>query len=400
MRTRFTTALALSGPVYAIITFGEVIARKSLGASALAITLLTMLMPLANFTAIWWSRILEGRDQRKLLLVVGLVGHLALMTGIYLTHLPHLLLIFLIYYLSYAVVLTAQNRLLQQHVASKDHGSLFGMANSVRMAAAALVSWLAGLWMDVHPDGFRHVFLLTGAIGVVSTIIFASIPTRHQTEHIAWRPTWSNLLAPLKDAGRLLKRRPDYLRFEIGFMIYGMAFMMMLPVTPIFLVDDLQLDYTMIGLARGAIFQLVTILSIAWFGRLYDHMTAQKLAAIVFSLLSLHPLLLIASYLFPNLTVASVFASFTVFGIAMGGVSILWSVSSVRFAGEEDAGVYQAVHIAATAVRGSVAPMLGYVVMTWLGRIPALAIASVIWLISGLFMAALNRRDGVLLTEE
>ncbi|MCB2198593.1 MFS transporter [bacterium] len=400
MRGRFTTALALSGPVYAIITFGEVIARKSLGASALAITLLTMLMPLANFTAIWWSRMLEGRDQRKIMLIVGLIGHIGLMTGIYLTHLPHLLLIYLIYYLAYAVVLTAQNRLLQQHVASKDHGSIFGMANSLRMAAAALVSWLAGLWMDGHPDGFRHVFFITGAIGVLSTILFASIPTRHQTDHVAWRPTPSNLLAPLKDAARLLKRRPDFLRFEIGFMIYGMAFMMMLPVTPIFLVDDLQLDYTMIGLARGAVFQLVTILSIAWFGRLYDRVTAQKLASIVFSLLALHPLLLMASYLLPEYTVAYVFASFGVFGIAMGGVSILWSVSSVRFAGEEDAGVYQAVHIAATAVRGSVAPLLGYVVMTWLGRLPALAIASAIWLVSGLFMAHLHRKDGVLLTGE
>lgn len=398
MRGRFTTALALSGPVYAIVTFGEVIARKSLGASALSITLLTMLMPLANFTAIWWSRMLEGRDQRKILLLVGLVGHVSIMSGIYLTHLPHLLLIFLVYYLAYAVVLTAQNRLLQQHVSSKDHGSLFGMANSLRMAAAALVSWLAGLWMDVHPDGFRHVFLITGAIGVISTLLFASIPTRHQTDHIAWRPTWSNLLAPLKDAGRLLKRRGNFFRFEVGFMIYGMAFMMMLPVTPIFLVDDLQLDYTMIGLARGALFQLVTILSIAFFGRLYDRITAQKLASIVFTMLALHPVLLILSKLLPDFTTTYVLASFAVFGIAMGGVTILWSVSSVRFAGDEDAGVYQAVHIAATAVRGSIAPLFGYVVMTWLGRLPALAIASAIWLISGVFMAYLDRRDGVLLT--
>ena len=397
MRGYFTLAVALSGPVYAVIQFGEVIARKSLGASTLSITILTMLMPLANFTAIWWSRILEGRDQRKTILFVGLFGHLALMTGIYLTHLPHLLLIFLAYYLSYAVIITAQNRILQQHVSSSDHGSLFGMANAMRMATAALASYLAGLWMDIHPDGFRHVFLFTGAFGIVSSVLFASIPTRHQVEHHAWIPNGRNLMAPLVDTGRLLKRRGDFFRFEVGFMIYGVAFMMMLPVTPIFLVDDLQLDYATIGLARGAIYQLVTILAIFLFGRMYDRMTPHALAARVFSLLALHPLLLIGSQLVPGMMIPAVFASYILFGVAMGGVSILWSVSSVRFAGEEDAGVYQAVHVAATAIRGSVAPLFGYLVMTLLGRLPALGIASGIWLTSGIVMAYLDKRDGSLL---
>lgn len=394
IKVRFSSAVALSGPVWAAIQFGEVIARKSLGASAIAITLITMLNPLVNFTAIWWSRILEGRDQRRIILITGLLGHLAIMTGIWLTHLPHLLVMFLFYYVAYAAYQTGQNRVLQQHVEKETHGALFGVSNGIRMALAAGASYFAGLWMDHHPDGFRHVFLITGAIGAIGIVLFATLPTRRDPNHRHYRPNHHNLLTPLREAWRLLKRRPDYLRFELGFMVYGIAFMMMLPVVPIFLVDDLTLDYTAIGLAKGAIFQVVTILSITWFGKLYDRMTPHALASRVFLLLAVHPVMLIFSWLFPALRLPIVYAAFGLFGFAMAGVSVLWSVSSVRFAGEEDAGVYQAVHVAATAVRGSFAPLLGYLVMTFFGRLQAMGLAAFFWIAAGIIMAWLDRSDG------
>jgi len=52
---RFVTYLILTGAAQAILGFGEIIARKSLGASALAITLLTMIPPVTSFATIWWG---------------------------------------------------------------------------------------------------------------------------------------------------------------------------------------------------------------------------------------------------------------------------------------------------------------------------------------------------------
>lgn len=54
-RGRFVLFQAFSGTVYAAMQFGEVIARKSLNANAFEVTILTMMMPLAGLTSIWWG---------------------------------------------------------------------------------------------------------------------------------------------------------------------------------------------------------------------------------------------------------------------------------------------------------------------------------------------------------
>ena len=78
----------------------------------------------------------------------------------------------------------------------------------------------------------------------------------------------------------------------------------------------------------------------------------------------------------------------------MGGVSVLWNISSMRFAGEdEDAGLYQAVHLTAVGVRGLFAPLLGLFVMQYLGKYTALLSASIFWLIAGAAMIAARKVD-------
>lgn len=398
IRSRFLLAVALSGPVWAAVQFGEVVGRKALSASPLQITILTMLMPLANLTAIWWARILVARDQRPFMLWTGLIGSIAMISGLWMNSYTHLFVAFFIYYLTYTLVNTGQNRLLQQHVHTGDHGGLFGIANGIRMALAAIFSWLAGHWMDNVADGHRQVFALAGVITLFSSIIYATMPTRNDPS--AARQGWNRtlLLGPLVEVIQLLKRRGDFVRYQIGFMLYGMAFIGMTPVVPLFLVDDLKLDYTAIGLAKGTVFQLVMIPSIAIFGKLYDRLPPHRMASRVFTSLALYPLLLIASWYAPlEWRTSLVIAAFALFGIAMGGVSVLWSVSSVTFAGEEDAGVYQAVHLAAVAVRGTLAPLLALLVMHFLGKIAAMAMASLFWVAAGIWMAHLDHRDGAAL---
>ena len=77
----------------------------------------------------------------------------------------------------------------------------------------------------------------------------------------------------------------------------------------------------------------------------------------------------------------------------MSGVMLLWNLSSLRFSGDEDAGVYHSVHISATGIRGVFAPILGYLVMTYLGKTTALLSSSVLFLIGGLMMIFMRKID-------
>ncbi len=394
LRSRFMLAVSFAGPTMAVLRFGEVIARKDLLANPLWVTLITMVMPVSSLAALWAGRMLKGRDQRPYILISGVISSLALAGGAFVSNVYHLLIVFIVFYLPFTIQLTGQNRILQQHVDKAKQGGLFGTSIGIREAIAAVVSVSAGYWMDRETGGYRHVFLFAAVFNMVSTIAFASMPTRADRSARLERFSTSVFTQPLVEMVQLLKNRPDFFRFELGFMVYGIAFMTTLPVVPLFLVDELQLDYTTIGFARGTIYQLVVIPSIWLFGRWFDRMPVHTLAARVFSLLAIFPLLLICAGVFDSLALPFVYASFIMFGVAMGGVAVLWNISSVRFAANEDAGSFQAVHLAAMGLRGMFAPLLALLVMHVFGTITALVVAAVLWLLSGLIMQLLQRYDG------
>lgn len=391
---RYIVYSALMGAVFGALQFGEIIARKSMNASTLMVTFVTMLMPVAALTSLWWAKLIEGRDQRKLLIVIGSFSYIALASGAMLYSIRHLLGIHFIYFLSFALFGPSENRILQQHVASSKTGRTFGLATSIRMAVIAVYAGGAGLWMEKVEGGFRNVYPVTALIGFAGMLIFATIRTGGS---LSGQPMPLNrhiFFGPLRDVVKLLKRRKDYLRFEAAFMVYGIAFMMTLPVVPLFLVDDLQLGYAAIGLARSTVPQVVMLVCIPIFGWIFDRSTPHRLAAIIFALLALYPLILIsATYLEEPYRLAAVYTAFGYFGIVMSGVMVLWSLSSIRFSGDEDAGIYHSVHVAFTGIRGSFAPLLGLGVMSLMSKNAALLTSCCLFLVASGMMIMMRKID-------
>ena len=391
---RYILYTSLTGTLFAAMQFGEVIARKSLGASGLHVTLITMAMPVMSFTSIWWARLIVGRDQRKFLLILGTGAYIVLFSGLLLNNIHHLLAIYLVFFLFNALVVTADNRILQQHVAARQTGRLFGLASGMRTGVAALMAVIAGWYMDHTTGGFRHIYPVASVVGFLALLQIASIRTGQIAGAEPQAINYHLILGPLKKVIQLLKRRPDFLRFEAAFMLYGIAFMMTLPVIPMYLVDDLKLSYSAIGIARVTVPQLIMIVTIPLCGRLFDRTTPHRMAVIIFFLLSVFPILLLtAGNLEGTLRMAMIYISFAWFGMVMSGVMVLWSLSSLRFAGAEDAGVYHSVHVAATGVRGLFAPLLGYLVMSLLGKTTALLCSSTVWIFASMSMILMRKLD-------
>ncbi|MBZ0266129.1 MFS transporter [bacterium] len=392
VQNRFLAYQMLSGTVFAATQFGEVIARKSLGASTFQVTLLTMMMPLAGVSSIWWARLLQGRDQRPFLLIAGSISLLAVISGIVLNSMTHMLLLYVVFFLGNSLVLPARNRILQQHMPAKKHGEMFSITQGARVAMGAVAIYFAGLWMDANSDGFRDLFFISGLLGLAGVIILGTIPPGPYTKKEIGKFDFKQ---PLIELTRLLKRRKDYLRFEGAFMLYGIAFMMTLPVVPIYLVDELRLDYATIGIAKGAVAQVASVLAIIVAGRWYDKTTPHRFAAIIFIFLALHPLTLLAAKVFAGgMQLLVIYSSYLLWGVGMGGVMLIWNLASIRFAGEnEDAGVYQSVHLTAVAIRGLFAPLLGFFVMTYLGVAAALIIAAILWIIASIAMILARKID-------
>ena len=51
-------------------------------------------------------------------------------------------------------------------------------------------------------------------------------------------------------------------------------------------------------------------------------------------------------------------------GLAMGGGKIFWSLWVTKIASEEKASSYMSIHMALTGLRGSLAPFLGYWILS------------------------------------
>jgi len=103
--------------------------------------------------------------------------------------------------------------------------------------------------------------------------------------------------------------------------------------------------------------------------------------------------LLSAGYLDGFWRTVIIYVTFAYFGFAMSGISVIWQLSSIRFAENEDAGVYHSVHVAATGIRGLIAPLLGLAAMTVFSKTTALFISSGLFIIASLSMGFMRWWD-------
>lgn len=391
---RYILYIAMMGAMMAITQFGVIIARKSLNASELMVTFIAMSTPVMSLTSLWWARLIKGRDQRPILLVVVSIGLLAIASGALLHNIWHLLIIHCIWFLAFSLLRTSETRALQRHVSANKTGKTFGKGASFRMIMVAAISGLAGLWMENVEGGYRNIYPLISLVGVVGMLSLASIKVIDPVGYQAMPLNSHFFLEPLRKVVKLLKRRPDFFRYECVFMIFGGSFMMTNPVVPVFLVDNLELGYDTIGFSRGTISQLTSILAIFIFGKVFDKTTPHRFGAYLFCAMSLYPIILLSTEHFDGwMRNLLIYTTFAYFGIVMSGVMVLWQLASIRFSGDEDAGIYHSVHVTATGIRGLIAPLTGYFIMKFFSIHAALLTSSCLFLTAGVMMVVIRWID-------
>jgi len=122
-------------------------------------------------------------------------------------------------------------------------------------------------------------------------------------------------------------------------------------------------------------------------------MNPPKFTSISFFLLVFYSGFLALSSVLPlNISVWTVTLAYLFFAIAMTGVVLSWNLSSIFFAKEKDASAFQAVHVSLTALRGLMAPLLGYLVLKYFGPVTVFSIASLLFFSASAGMWYLEKR--------
>ncbi len=363
-------AAFFNGFVTSAFQIQEIIAKKALMALDWQITILVMLWPISNILSIWWGKLLEhSPNVSRFFLLVGFIGRLSLILMLWVNGFYGFLMIMVVLFSFNALISPAQNSIYKTNITKANRGKLFGYVSSITTLVMILASYVFGKLLDVNEDWFRYIFLGVGFSGFISAMFMAAINSEKIVKNKEKFVLKEFFFQPIHSFMEVLKRNKHFAQFQLGFFLYGIGFMVMLPAIPKYLVEYLHMDYSQTFLGKAIIAQLGILILAPLAGKIHDHINPAKFTAMAFTSLALYPLImLISSFLIGTVWANYVaYLSFFVFGLAMSGIIISWNISSIFFAGDEDVSLYQGVHVTLTGLRGIFAPFLGFFVLRYMG---------------------------------
>ena len=375
-----------------VFILNEYVAKKTLGAGDAILTALVVGPTAALLFAAWWSGLLTRREKSSTFLVFGMLGRLSLLLVAGAGSAASFTAVIAVATFLYGAVVPASNALLQRNFTADERGRVLGLGIALQALTAIAVSLLVGRLYDWRPESYRVVYPVAAACGFFSCLGLARVRFRSRPGEPAERKLFgAGLGGALADALRrpfagalvLLREDRGFRRYEMGFMAYGLAWMMLQPTIPVFLVEKLQVAYTEVANARGLIyFAMIAALSHP-FGRLLDRVGPVTVSRIAFTILAVFPLLLAAAH-----GVGMAYLAFLVYGCGMAAVNLGWTTGPIHFARDRDSAGYMGAHVALVGVRAIVGGPFGIWIYRASGSPTAtFSLAAALFLAGSLIMA-------------
>lgn len=367
------------GIAIGVVLLQDVILKKTLGGSDFQVMILSLLVSSSFLFSIYGSELVNRSHSRaKTILIIGIAAKsFLIILPLFENPVYYIACIAIGAYLD-ALLLSIWNIVFKHNYTDKNRSKLYSYASTFQTLFVLIVTTLSGYLLDMNSSIYKVLFPVAGVFGIMVYWSLARMITLSMDDysgrakkvkaHYNLRLLKDIAILPLRNTARIFRENKPFLRFEAYFFLYGMAFMVLSPVIPVFLVDDLKLSYSPISFARGLIFHSALIIFTPLMGRFHGIGNPTKFCGYVFSFLALFPLILVSAKHFISLGLITdtnlvVYISFFVFGFAMSGVTIAWALSSIYYAPKNEVSNYQAVHITLTGVRGVFSPALGYAVM-------------------------------------
>jgi hypothetical protein len=387
-----------NGLVTGIIVIQEIILKKSLLGTDFEVAILIYLTSISFIFSIYGGEIINRTSNKpRTLFVLGALGRGALILIPFFDNVWIYIAILSFMFIMDALLLPAWNFIFKHNYTAQNRSKLYSYAYSFTTIVLLVISFIAGFLLDKNNQIYKMIFPIAGIAGILyyfymSRIMKLGIQTESM-EKIRLRGINKKLLKdililPVRNSIRICKEDKKFFKFEVNFFLYGMAFMILAPAIPIFLVDYLNLEYTPISVAKGLIFHGALILATPLMGKILGVNNPTKFCGVVFLGLVVVPLLMLVS----NLILQGgffikpgdiIYIAFFVFGAAMSGVTIAWNLGSIYYAPHNEVANYQAVHITLTGLRGSFAPMLGYFVIELFSIEANFILSAVLFAIAG-----------------
>ncbi len=395
------------GLSFGILMLQDVILKKSLLASDFQVTVLIFLTSSAFLFSIYGAEIINrSNNQSRTIIAMAIFSRLFLLI-IPFFETPNFF-IFCIAAMSYtdSLIRPSWNTVFKHNYSDEKRSVLYSYASSVYTIVVLIVTTALGYLLDLNYELYKVFYPVAGIFDILAYINLAKMIRMGKifdegknkfTGIISGGLIKDILILPVRNLIRIFKENKPFFRFELNFFLYGMAFMIASPAVPIFLVENLKLDYAPISVGKGLVFYTATILFTPVMGRIHGTGNPTKFCGYLFLSLIFYPLLMLSIKYFgvENQIISPeilLYITFFFFGISMSGVTMSWNISSIYYAPPLQVANYQAVHITLTGVRGSFAPFVGYFILKWVSIEATFLVSSLFFLLAGVMMMRESRK--------
>ncbi|WP_075590750.1 MFS transporter [Labilibacter marinus] len=305
--------------------------------------------------------------------------------------------VFLLFYSSQIAVIPSINQYLKGNYRHENFGKLFSYSTTLNKILVMVSTFAVGLLLDYDPNSYRIFYPIVGILGVLSIFQLTRIDFNQKVEPKS-TPISKALGESFKRILSILRNNTAFRHLEIGFILYGFAWMSTHAVITIFYKEALDLNYSSVSFYNNA-YNLFAILLLPLFGKLIGKNDPRRFGILTFGALMMFIVFTgLTEYytgfneiwglkLYHMLLIAVIFN-----GIFMGSMPILWGIGSSYFCEPHEAADYQSVHLFLTGSRALFAPIIGIKLYEWFGFSFTYAVGVVFLMLAILLMIYSEKR--------
>lgn len=378
-RSAFLWTRILNIPFWAIFNMLPIILYKDLHATSFQIAAMIALKPISSLFSPYWSLSVNRRRDRLVsnLTWANILKFFPFLFFPWFENNWLFIFSFAFYMFLNRGVIPAWMEIIKLNIRGESREKVFAFGQVVDYIGSAALPLAFGWLLDGDFKVWRWLFVVNGAIGIISTlflyrIVVPKMEAQEKLDDDIPNISVEQTLKPWSESWNLLKERVDFAHFQIGFMLCGSGLMMIQTALPMYFVDNLNLSYTEISLAVIVCKGIGYAVSSPMWVRLFQKFDIFSFCSWVTILAGAFPLvLLLAKY-----NLIWLYLSYLGYGMMQAGSELSWHMSGPIFAGDKDSSVFSRTNVLTVGIRGCFAPLIAYLIYSATNSVTVLLLSA------------------------
>ncbi len=352
----------LSEPLLLIFSLVGFILCKSLNGSALQVSLLTTLNPSLGLLILYWSTSIHCNPQKlsSNLIWSGILARMPFLFFPWVSNPWIFIACAGVYIFFYRASNPAWMEVIKLNLPDPHRSRIYSFASALGYAEGLVICLWVIPWLKQDEMAWRWCFPIAAIIGMTSVIVQNRVvpndyklkPKKTKKKQFSLK---DRIVTPWKESFRLMSKRPDFTRFQVGFFFCGFGLMMSSAILPLYCVNTLNVSLGEFATARLVCMCIgYVIFSKFWSQKLnslhiYEFMVYVIICFILFAIFIV--LASIETYF--------LYVAFFIYGVAQAGSHLSWNLSGPIFAKNENSATFSSINVLMVGIRGCIAPALG-----------------------------------------